>query len=236
MSQNHTSKPLLSPLSDNLWTANGSLRFPGVEFGCRMTVIRLSTGGLVLHSPVHLSDALRDEINKLGEVKFLVAPNRFHHLHIKDYAALYPEAEVWGAPGLPEKRRDIKFDRVLEDGSPISPEGEIRYFLFLGLPALNEVVFYHPDSKTLILTDLLFNYSGDLPWGLKLVTKTVGVYGAPNVSRLIRYFILKDRRQARESARRVMALDFDRLILSHGDIVETGAKEVVSKAFQCFGY
>ena len=68
MSQNHTSNPLLSPLSDNLWTANGSLRFPGVEFGCRMTVIRQSSGALLLHSPVRLHIALRDEINKLGEV------------------------------------------------------------------------------------------------------------------------------------------------------------------------
>lgn len=199
-----------------------------------MTVIRLSTGGLVLHSPVSLRDALAEEINIIGEVKYLVAPNRFHHLHIGDWAALYPEAEVWGVPGLAEKRRDVKFDRVLDDDSAIGPEAEVGHFLFLGAPALNEVVFHHPESKTLILTDLLFNYSGDLPLGLKLVTKTAGVYGAPNVSRLIRYFIVKDREKAREPARRVISLNFERIILSHGDIIETSGREALRKAFQVF--
>ena len=236
MSESHTLPGVLFPLSRGIWTATGPYGIPGIEFGCRMTVIRLSTGALVLHSPVRLSNALKDEINNLGEVKFLVAPNRFHHLRIKDYAALYPGARIWGAPGLPEKRPDIKFDRVFDDESLINPEGEIRHFLFRGVPALNEVVFYHPDSKTLILTDLIFNYSGDTSFGTKLFTRMLGVYGEPRVSRLIRYIFLKDREQARESARRILSLDFDRVVLSHRDIIETGGKEIVSSAFECFGY
>ena len=226
----------LIPLSKNIWTAEGSLRFAGMEFGTRMTVIRLSTGALLLHSPVRINDTLREEIDSLGEVKFVVAPNKFHHLRIKDCRELYPEAQLWGAPGLPEKRRDIKFDGIIEDETRLCPQGEVENFIFRGMPAVNEVVFYHPESKTLILTDLIFNFPKDLSLSLNLCTRIFGIYGGPRVSRLTRYMFLKDREQARESARRILSLDFDRVVLSHRDIIETGGKEIVSSAFQCFGY
>lgn len=236
MSEDSKLQGPLIPLSNDIWIAPGSHGFLGMDFGCRMTVIRLNTGRLVLHSPVPLNKELQNEIDKLGEVKHLIAPNKFHHLRIKDYAALYPQAEVWGAPGLPEKKRDIKFDGVLDDESTIYSDGEIRHFLFQGIPTVNEVVFYHTGSKTLILTDLLFNYSGEISFGIKLFTNALGVNGGPNVSRLIRHVFLKDREKAAESARRVLSLDFERVVLSHRDIIESDGKEIVRKAFECFDY
>ncbi|KIG15533.1 hypothetical protein DB30_05556 [Enhygromyxa salina] len=45
-----------------------------------MTVIRLDDGRLLLHSPIRCTPELREELDALGSVAFVAAPNRFHHL------------------------------------------------------------------------------------------------------------------------------------------------------------
>ncbi len=82
---------MLQELATDLWVTGRSLRFGGVDIGTRMTVIRLADGALFLHSPVALDPELRKELDVLGQVRFAVGPNRFHHLYLGDYAKAYPE-------------------------------------------------------------------------------------------------------------------------------------------------
>jgi hypothetical protein len=44
--------PVLQELAKNIWTASVHHSFIGLHVGTRMTVIRLSSGKLLLHSPV----------------------------------------------------------------------------------------------------------------------------------------------------------------------------------------
>jgi hypothetical protein len=44
-----------------------------------MAAIRLSGGSLFVWSPVALTEDLRAEVDALGEVRYLVAPNSLHH-------------------------------------------------------------------------------------------------------------------------------------------------------------
>ena len=85
-------------------------------------------------------------------------PNRYHHLHVKTYIEKYPKALVYAAPGLLEKRKDLRFHHVLTEESPEAWEGNLVQTLVGGMPALNEVALFHPASRTLLLTDLCFNY------------------------------------------------------------------------------
>src|SRR5215470_1175311 len=112
-----THRPMFQ-LDDNLWTVSRPLRFLGAEIGTRMTVIRLKNGTLFLHSPVTLDEPTRTEIDALGPVGFVIAPNRFHHLFVADYIRAYPTAKFFCAPGLDSKRKDLKFDAVLDDAPP----------------------------------------------------------------------------------------------------------------------
>ena len=64
---------MLRPLDEDIWIADASLRFGGIEVGARMTVVRLPDGRILLHSPIAASDALVGGIEKLGPVAFLVA-------------------------------------------------------------------------------------------------------------------------------------------------------------------
>ena len=94
------------------------LRFFGAEIGTRMTVVWLSDGGLFVHSPVQLDLPGRRALDALGPVRAVVAPNRLHHLFVGGWREAYPDARLYAAPGLPEKRSDLSFDAVLGDEPP----------------------------------------------------------------------------------------------------------------------
>jgi hypothetical protein len=70
-----------------------------------MTVIRLSSKDLIIHSPIFIDGSLKDELNKIGSVKYIVAPNKFHHIHGKNCVFTFPEAKVCGSRGSHQKEK-----------------------------------------------------------------------------------------------------------------------------------
>jgi len=222
----------VKPLDNDIWTVESSHEFLGIDFAGRMTVIRLTSGDLILHSPVVFGNSLMEELNELGIVKYIVAPNKFHHMHVREYISHYPEAEVWCALGLPQKRKEISFSGELNAEVPQKWIGEIECVFFQGIPFLNEVVFYHPKSKTVLFTDIIFNFADQSTLGIKIFAWLDGISGKADLPRLIRWFMLKDKEKAKSSAQEILSWDFDRVSLTHKDIIETGGKEVVRRAFK----
>jgi hypothetical protein len=219
-----------------LWTAVGQADtsvpkfLRKFDFSTRMTVVRLADGGLFLHSPIRLDDGLRAELDALGEVRTIVAPNKFHHLFAGDCRSAYPSARLYAAPGLPAKRKDLKFDGLLADEPRIEWRGDLEQRIIRGMPMVNEVAFFHPASRTLILTDLVFNMPRGRPWGLPILSHMLGLSGRFGPSRLGRWLI-RDQQAARASLGMILRWDFDRLILAHGDVVETGGRQKLRDAF-----
>lgn len=215
---------------DALWVVEHPLRAHRLELGRRMTVVRLGSGQLWLHSVARLVPDVEERLEATGPTRFIVAPNRFHHAWVEEYAARFPEAEVWGAPGLPEKRTDLEFHGVLgaSPECPWSPDLELH--VFGGSKRLGEVVFLHRPSRTLILTDLCFNLSAERPLLTRIAARLLGTYRRVAVSRLVRAAI-DDRDAVRRSAERILDWDFDRVVIGHGDLVESGGKDAVKKAF-----
>lgn len=222
----------LIPLAQDIWTAVSSQAFLGMDVGARMTIVRLASGFLLVHSPVRPTDALKNELSALGEVRFIIAPNKFHHLYAGEFAAAYPDARIYGAPGLKEKRKDLELHGVLSDEPEPYWEDSLEQHVFEGIPAVNEVVFFHPASRTVIFTDLVFNFSSGLTPGQKLFALLDGVYDKTAVSRLTRYILLGDRKKVRRSADRILEWGFDKVVLAHKDIVHEGGYEAVKKAFE----
>jgi hypothetical protein len=220
--------PALRALDTDLWVASRPLRLWVGDVGCRMTVIRLSDGSVWLHSPVPADAETRAAVDAIGPVRWLVGPNKFHHFYLGDWARAYPAAAVCGAPGLPEKRRDLRFQHDLET-TPYPPWGEdVQMQPVGGVPLLNEVVFFHERSRTLIFTDLSFNIPArrDAP----LFFRLVGVVGRFGPSRMVRLAI-RDRKAARASLERILDWEFDRVIVSHGEVLEHDGRAAVEKAY-----
>jgi hypothetical protein len=200
------------------------------DIGARMTVVRLADGGLFLHSPVRLDHGTKRALDDLGPVRAIVAPSKVHHLFAGEYARAYPAARLYGAPGLAEKRRELRVDAVL--GAEPAPEwrDRIDQRLFRGAPVLNEVIFLHAPSRTLVLTDLAFNVPAERTAGARLFYWLTGAAGRFGPHRLVRTMI-RDRRAARDSVEQVLAWDFDRVIVSHGDVLESGGRNRFAAAF-----
>jgi hypothetical protein len=220
----------LRPLASDLWVADRPLKLIAGDIGTRMTVIRLADGSLFLHSPVRLDADTRRALDEIGPVRSVVAPSKVHHFFVPDYTAGYPEARVYGAPGLSEKRPRLKFDAVLGDDAPEPWRGQIEQHIFRGMPYVNEVVFFHPASRTLILTDLAFNVARDQTAGARAFYWLVGAAGRFGPHRGIR-FLIRDRRAARASVATILQWDFDRVTVTHGAVLETGGRERFAAAF-----
>ena len=212
---------MLRRLADDVWVTERPQRFFGLPVGARMTVIRLSGGRLLLHSPLPLDAEIRAELDALGRVAYAVAPNRLHHLYAGDVVRAYPDARLWVAPGLPEKRPDLVHAGVLGDEAPVEWRGELEQAFFRGRPYENEVAFFHPATRTLILCDLAFNFGPRDAWPTRVLMSLLRSYGKLGPSKLDP-LLIRDRAAARASLERILAWDFDRVIVAHGDVQESG--------------
>jgi len=105
---------LLEKMGDGIWSAGLPLRVGALDIGTRTTLVRLPDGGLFVHSPAQL-EGLKAEVDAIGPVRHVVAPNRYHHLFVREWKDAYPDALVHAAPGLAQKRKSFTFDSELDD-------------------------------------------------------------------------------------------------------------------------
>lgn len=220
MSTSPSTAPII-PVAEGLWVVLNDVFLPGgLHFPGRMTVVRLADGGLLLHSPTPIDDALAASLDALGPVTHIVAPNGFHHLYLKAASERYPKARVYGVPILAnKKRKDVRFDAMLG----AEPEAAWREVLdqlrIEGVPKIDEVVFFHRASGTLILTDLIFNLQEVKNRRTRWVLKLMRAWGRPRQSRMWRW-LTKDRAAAAASVQRMLEWPIERVYLAHGEPLE----------------
>ena len=221
-------------VADRIWLCAYPIRMAGTRFDARMTVIRLSSGELMLHSPCEITAAMAEEISALGPVAHIVAPGNFHTLYIASAQAAFPGAKTWICPGAELRRPGLKYDRVLGDAAPADWAGEIDQVLVQGTRLMREVAMFHRASRILILVDLIENFTDATPhigWGLKVLFKYVlRMWDNPRPAPEYRMG-WSDRGKAAQSLRRILAWDFERIVLAHGDLIERDAREVAAAAW-----
>jgi hypothetical protein len=221
----------LKQLHADLWIADSPLRFVGLEVGARMTIVRLPGSKPLLHSPIAPSDELLREVAEIGPVTHLVAPNKFHHLFVGEWQRAFPESSLYVAPGLDRKRADLDITGVLTDEPESGWEGVIDQVVLDGFPFANEVVFFHRPSATLIASDLAFNVGPTSPLLTRLAFRLGGAYGRLSPTMLER-ILVRDRAAFRRSLVRVLDWPFDRVVVAHGEVSETGGREELIRSFE----
>ena len=222
---------MLHALAEGLHVLDRPFRFRGVEIGARATVIRLASGDVLVHSPVRWGEDVRAALAPLGPVRHLVAPSKFHHLSVGDWARAYPEAALHGAPGLARKRPDLAFSTVLDDVAPAALAGDLAQCLLRGAPRYNEVAFLHRASGTVLLADALLGWGSEHPPLTRLLARTMGLYGRWGRPHNALFGTVVQPEALRQSIERVLAWDFDRIVIAHGRIVERGGREVLRRAY-----
>ncbi|MGC9418076.1 MAG: DUF4336 domain-containing protein [Rhodovulum sp.] len=225
------------PLAPDLWVVDGpAIRFYGMPFPTRMVVVRLPGGALWLHSPIAPEEGLIAALEALGEVQFLIAPNPLHYAFLPAWAARFPDAAVFAAPGVARRAasRGVEFPAhaVLSDAAPASWADTIHQRLIPGHPFLTEVVFFHRPSRSLILADLIENFDPARLGPLMRVATWIGGIRAPRgATPRDAQLTWRDKGAAAHALREVIGWDPARVILAHSEIIETDVGAHLRHAF-----
>lgn len=224
----------MEAFGEGLWLADGPIvEVAGFRYPTRMTVIRLGESGLLICSPVALDAALQTELETLGEVRWLVAPNSLHHVFLKDWQAAYPTAQTFAPPGLRKKRPDLKFDEDLSEQPPAAWASDMDQVIVRGNLITTEVVFFHRPSRTVIFTDLIQNFAPGWFTGWRAVVAKLDRMTAPlpEVPQKFRNAFV-NRAAARQSIRRILEWPVDKVVMAHAPLVKSDGRAFIPRAFR----
>ena len=169
----------LKQIGKDIWIVDGneihmSFKLFKVPFTTRMTIVKIDNNKLWIHSPIAFNKELNDKIKELGDIGHIIAPNKYHYSYVLDWYKHYPDAKVWLAKGVSSKLKTDEGENFvsLDNISKTSWSEEILFTPFKGSIAMEEMVFFHKKSSTLILTDLIESIEvNKLPLLYKLVFK-----------------------------------------------------------------
>lgn len=229
----------LKPVADGLWLVDGpAIRFMGLPFSTRATVVRLANGDLWVHSPTRLTDSLRLEVQALGPVRHLIAPNWIHYAHIAEWQAAWPEATVWAAPGVAEraakKGLTLPIDHDLQWDRADAPwDGQIDQMIVRGSKTHREAVFFHRASNTLILTDLIEAFETEkLPVWMRPIVWLAGIDDSDGKMPPDMRWTFRDKVALAEDVEQMIDWAPERIILAHGRWYRANGVAELERAFR----
>lgn len=95
---------MIENVDENIWIVEGEcVDFYGFAYPTRSVVIKLNETDLWIWSPIKLNTALREFIDSVGVPKYLVSPNKIHHLFISEWTKVYSKATLWGPASTVKK-------------------------------------------------------------------------------------------------------------------------------------
>ncbi len=223
-------------LADNIWIFDGeAVTFLACPFTTRMTVVKLSDGGLWVHSPIKLNADLLSSLAGLGQVRHLIAPNHLHHLYLAEWQLVFPNAATFGTDEVIRKRPDLKFSGSLNQDQDWPWAEEIAQMIFSGSRLMQETVFFHKSSRVLIVTDLIENFPRtDFNWWQRILAGGAGIL-APNGKTPIDWRLSFNKKQARVHLERIKSWSPEKIVLAHGTIIENNGAEFLNRSFAWLG-
>ena len=233
----------LKPVAENIWVVDGGIvemdmKVANVPFSTRMTIIRLSNNHLWCHSPIEPTEELIQALKQLGEVCYLIGPNKLHYAHIDAWKKYYPKASVWLAPGVVERAKSqhipLPTSQDLADHAPVDWSEEIEQHLFKGSRYIEEAVFFHKTSETLILTDLIENIETEQMNPFHKLIFKIGNNAYPNgkTPRDLRMTFVGRKKEAQASFQVLQNWQPKNIILAHGQCHIGNGEEVLKQAFK----
>jgi len=228
----------MKKIGEDIWVHEDAMTLMGMKLRLRVTIVKLANGGLWIHSPTALSPELKEEIAQLGSVRFVVGASNGHNLWLQEWQDEFPDAAIYVSGGIPKKLKLTNYQVLDESGENIWEEDLAREYMH-GVPFLNESVFFHKKTKSLIVTDLIQNYSDKRPPGLaglmaKYIFEPMGFKGMCLAPPLKMGFVIKDKPKFALFIKKIQSHDFERIIVTHGDIIESNAKQIFGNLCERF--
>lgn len=229
---------MLDELAEGIWTVEGQcVNFHGFPYPTRSVIVRLTGGEIWVWSPIALTEELARSVESLGPVKHLVSPNKIHHLFLPEWKERFLDALLWGPQSTQDKRNDLRFQDALGSVAPDQWNDEFELFHVQGSLAMDEILFLHKRTKTLILADfsenfderfLETNWRGWQRWLARRWGIVVGKGYAPLDWRMS---FLK-RSKLKELRQDLLSRDIDHVIMAHGEIQRSNGTEFLRKSLE----
>lgn len=228
--------PDIQVFAENLLIVDGPpVRDMGVLFTTRMAVVKLSDGSLWVNSPVSVPFDTLKRITELGPVRYILSATPRHVWRLAAWHTLFPEAQLWTPRPTPFtlKKGCLPFASILGDEPHRGWAADLDQLAFKGNRLIEEVLFLHKQSRTVISDDLIQihpmvndKHFRNALFKLSGVASPHG--GVPLDIRLS----FTNRNLARRSLEKLLSWDFDKLIIAHGVCIEEDAKPFVERAFR----
>jgi len=211
-------------LATNFWVKSFPLKLLGANMRRNVSVIRLASGKLIIHSTAPFSTTDVAVISALGGPAWLVDTLLRHDTFARQGKAAFPQAQYLAPAGF-----SIPAGPLLPP--PAEWKDEIAIAAIDGAPDFGEVVMLHRPSRTLVVADLLFNFGEEEGWWTKLLLSAAAVGGQyqPGMTKPFKAAI-KDPAAFASSIREILAWDFDRIVVGHGIPIVSGGKEKLRSA------
>ena len=201
-------------------------KMPLMVLPVRTTVIEV-TGGRVMFSPGSMMSEA--QLRSAGDITDIVAPSFLHTDGGPVAAKVFPNARLWGPPGMRDKHPGHTWLVLGED--PWPHEKELRVIAVGGMPKVREHLLYHVASKSLMVVDLFFNLVDAKGLGARLFLGAFGSWRRFALSRMYK-MLVKDKGAFVQSLKGLAKLDLQNVVPTHGALVEGGAKEKVVGALR----
>ena len=213
----------MHPIGENIWTLNYPLLVLGNNFGRTVTIVRLRSGKLIIHSTAPFTAHDIEAIRAGGEPAWLLDATLFHDSFAKEGCRAFARVPYLAPPGfksVPEVQTR-SFSPPPQEWS-----GELEIVPLAGMPKVQEHVFFPPPSRTLIVSDMFFNF-GRSPsaWSRFFARYVMGLKNGVGMSAFFRMNI-RDRSAFMESVRPILAWNFERIVVGHGAMIETDARRI----------
>ncbi|MGB1033555.1 MAG: DUF4336 domain-containing protein [Paracoccaceae bacterium] len=236
---------MLTSIGPDIWLADGPevMGAAGFHFPTRMVIVRLPDeaptpgGGLWVWSPIAGEAALWAEVDALGPVTTLVAPNALHHMALPAWAQRYPKARIYAMPGVGDTHPNLVGLHDLtqmdaDTGTDANTDTGLPHRIYPNAIA-PEAVFFHALSGTVLVTDILQQmprgwYRGWRAWVARadLMTGT-----EPQVPRKFR-LATRDKPGARATLHWILDQSPRQVVMAHGTPVTQNAPAFLRRAFR----
>jgi hypothetical protein len=209
------------------------LRGFGIDFQRCITLLRLGGGRLLIHSTAPFTSEDDEAIRHFGKPSRLIEATLMHDKFARQARTVFPDMPYLAPDG---------FSKIC--GLPTRPllppppdwAGEIDVLKIEGLRRINEHVFFHRASRTLVLADLLFHFPSDSRgWPRFFARRIMRLPRLRGVSAFFRVMI-RDKEAFALSMKEILKWDFRQIVVGHGEPIQSDAKAIFTQALRDWGF
>jgi len=237
------SEMVIREVAKDVWTFSVPFsRFGFVPLGGRSTAIKLADGGVWVLASTPLNDDTKRKLNELGPVRFIIGPDAVHHLYLGEFKKEYPAAKLIAVEEAIQKKagEGLIFNGSWgrdPPGTKYGFEDSIQACYFSGF-SNKDVAFYHPESKTMMQADLLFNLPPTEQYSKSKLSGKVPIIGKLTpyswAHKRFLWSMGVDKEAMKRDAKTVANWDFERIIPCHGDVIEKDGNKAWREAYKFF--